>query len=284
MNTGFIILIFIILTTIYLIMTLTKVNKKTAVVFSLNSRAGFFSVFFELCHSYIYSKENEYDFYITNTDWIYTYDKGWHDYFDSLNTWDEKYIENYDEIKWYTWDEKKYNVLQYIQAIKEIFIVKPHLMKRAQDYIDKLKEYNGIYIRRGDKESEMEIFGIYDILNYTDIQNNDNTLFVQTDDYNVVNDIKTMLPECNVKTTCLKQNTGSSYTKSLDWTKEQRKRETENLIIDVLVFTMAKHGWTDHRSNVGRFHKLYSYNNISLYPPPHSTYTMDTIINPGHLW
>lgn len=265
-----------------------KINKKKiAVVFSLNSRAGFFSVFFELCHGYIYAKENGYDFYITDSDWIYTYDKGWHDYFDSLNNWDEKYMKYYDEIKWHMWDDTKYNVSQYIQAIKDIFIVKPHLLKRANNCIDKLKEYySGIYIRRGDKEREMEILSIRDILDYTDIQNDDSieTLFVQTDDYTVVNDIKEILPQRNVKTTCSKQNVGSSYNDSLNWSKEQRKIETEKLIIDVLVFTAAQHGWTDHRSNVGRFHKLYSYNTVSLYPPPTQTYTMDSLINPGHLW
>ncbi len=273
---------------IVIVVFTTRCNKKIAVVFELNSRSGFFSVFFQLCHCYIYSKENSYDFYITHADWIYMYDKGWHDYFNSLTVWHDCYSSKYHKIKKYVSASchhsiPKYSVKKYIDAIKEIFIIKPYLLYKAQSCVTQLKEYNSLYIRRGDKAIEMELLSINDILNYTDLQNS-TSLFVQTDDYSIIDDVQECLPNCNVKTLCLKQNTGGSFPDSLNWTRQQRKIETENLLVEVLVFANAKHAWSDHRSNVGRFHKLYSYNNTMLYPPHVASYTMDTIINPGYYW
>jgi hypothetical protein len=130
----------------------------------------------------------------------------------------------------------------------------------------------------------MEILPIDKIINYTDLKHHNTTLFVQTDDYNIMSDVKKCISNCNVKTTCSKHEIGSSYTEMKKWTKEQRKYETEKLIVEILVFAKAKRAWSDFRSNVGRFHKLYSYNTTFLYPSDKSNYTLETLIKPCNYW
>jgi hypothetical protein len=169
-------------------------------------------------------------------------------------------------------------------AVKEIFKVKIYLQERAQSYINILGDYNAIYIRRGDKSTEIEILPIDKIVNYTDLKQHNTTLLVQTDDYNIIDDVKKCIPNCNVKTTCLKHNIGSSHAEIQKWKDEQRKSETEKLIVEMLVFAKAKRAWSDHRSNVGRFHKLYSYDTTFLYPLDKSNYTLDTLIKPCYYW
>ena len=58
-----------------------KVVNTQTIVFQLNHSHGFYSQLFFLLQTYIYSKTNNYSFYIDSSNWCYTFNKGWNDYF-----------------------------------------------------------------------------------------------------------------------------------------------------------------------------------------------------------
>lgn len=267
-----------------------KTERKKAVVFVLTSRAGFFAMFFSMCLAYNWAKENNYDFYIDDNKWQYTYKNGWHDYFDSLKKWDTaEYLNLYDHVEYYDLTSimvkngttmsgevqniPNYTTKQYIESIRELFVVKPYLQEKAQLFIQSIgQEYVSLYVRRGDKvvgkHKEMDFHDVETILSKTDIENTKMPIFLQTDDYREYKFLQNRFPERRIYTLTSPEEKGSTNSNMNEWTPEQRKKETENFLISVLVFCNSVHGWTDRRSNVGRFHKLFSFQNVTMYPMP----------------
>ena len=285
------ILFYIIFFLILVCICFYALRLKTAVVFTLNSSAGFFSVFFMMCKAYLYAKSNNYDFYIDHDNWQYTYNKGWHDYFTSLRVWEPENITNYIKIHRFNHGNckklQRHTIYSYITAIQEIFVVNETIQNMVKKYIANTiqNDYVSLYVRRGDKtkgeDKEMDELTLEEIVKST-IQYNKPNLFVQTDDYSVIEELKTILPFTNIFTFTNKNERGSKNGNMLKWSSSQRKLETENLLASILVFVNGSHGWSDHRSNVGRFHKLFAYNNTSLYPYFKHIHSMNTIIDPAY--
>ena len=252
---------------------------KTAVVFTLDSSAGFFSVFFMMCKAYLYAKTNKYDFYIDHDNWQYTYNEGWHDYFKSLRVWTPDIKSKYSIIKKFNHGNcdrlQQHSIHSYISVIHELFALNDVIQTMAQTFIkNNIKsDYVSLYIRRGDKTNgkfkEMDEWSTDEIVQNTiqrQISKTKTNLFVQTDDYSVIEDLQSMMPFTNIFTFTKKEERGSKNGNMLTWSSQQRKSETENLLASILVFRQGNHCWSDHRSNVGRFHKLFAYNKTSLYP------------------
>jgi len=253
-------------------------EESVAIVNTMHSIAGFFSQFFFTCRTYLYAKNNKFSHFIENNKWQYTYQKGWHDYFTSLKDFDGS--QQYSTVKRYSahnaQDMPEYSIREYIECIKEIFILNDELKKRVEDYIATIgSEYTSLYVRRGDKITEMALIPIDDILSQTDIIDDGRSIFLQTDDYSVVGIIKDKFPSCKIFTLTSENSKGADNRKMLDWTPEERKRETEELLVSVSVFVRAKKGWTYYLSNVGTFHKLFGYDNINLYIDKHSRENVD---------
>jgi hypothetical protein len=251
-----------------------QTNKShTAVVFELNGGAGFFSMYFMLCTAYIYAKTQGYDFYVKLTGWHYTYERGWHDYMTSLQVWDPSY--KYDKIETYTHGSMGnipgYYIKDYEDATREIFTITPEIQNKVDAYISTLPQvYDSLYVRRGDKVKgpgkEMDEFSMQDILNKTNITHETQDLYVQTDDYTVIEELQTLLPNCKIHTLTTPDIRGS-YNMSLhNAGPDERYNHTVNLLIETFAFVGGRTCWTDIRSSVGRMHKVLAYDKVHLYP------------------
>lgn len=261
-------------------------KSDTAVVCVLHPGAGFFSVFFFLCKVYLFAKEQGYPFFIEHDSWQYSYKEGWHDYFTSLDVLKDE--NGFKEIKRYrpheSGDIPEYSIAQYISAIKEIFKLNKTLLKRVEEVIETLgNDYTSLYVRRGDKVNEMPLITIEDILKQTDIQDDGGSIFLQTDDFGVVSDIKNRFPSCNIVTLTPDKKVGANNAVMTSWSPQQRKIETEELLISCAVFVRAAKGWSYYHSNVGTFHKLSGYNNIEFYiDNKHTKEELDKVYNLNH--
>jgi hypothetical protein len=271
-------------------------HKKKAVVFVLTSVAGFFSVFFTMTWAYLWARENDYNFYIDQEGWQYTHTHGWHDYFQTLKQWKPEYSEQYDTVQRFdlsiildhkNWPSTvhipNYSAQTYIDVIPQLFIVKNELQQRVDAYVEELgADYISFYVRRGDKVAgelkEMDLHPSEQIINDTDLDTSSATIFIQTDDYSEYEFLQKRYPNRRIMTLTKPSQRGSKNSDMREWTPEQRQKETEELLMSVLVFCKGKQGWTDHRSNVGRFHKLFAFNNVSLYP--RLTIKPDRLISP----
>jgi hypothetical protein len=251
--------------------------SNSAVVFNIHGGSGygpgFASVFNFLCRVYIYAKETGQDFFIEHSpNWRYLYKNGWHDYFKTLKMYDPAI--KYAEVKKFshgqTGDIPEYTLNQYTDCIKEILVLNDDLEKRVQDCIASMSgNYKSIYIRRGDKTSgikkENEAINIPELLGMTDISKDDK-VFIQTDDYKAVEEIKQILPPENVFTLTPPENNGADTMLMAEWPPEKKKKHAEELFISFMVCVRASRGWTDNRSNLGRLHKMYAPDTFILYP------------------
>jgi hypothetical protein len=257
----------------------------TAYVCVLHPGSGFFSEFFFICKVYLFAKERNSPFFIEHDGWQYTYKDGWHDYFKSLNVFKDE--DQFKEVKKYRPhigdDIPEYTIQQYIDCIKEIFILNDDLQQRVDDYMKQMQEYTSLYVRRGDKINEMALISIDEILSQTDIQDDGRTIFLQTDDFSVVSDIRNRFPSCNIMTLTPDKKKGADNTKMTRWKSEQIRAETEELLISCSIFVKATKGWTYYHSNVGTFHKLSSYDKIELYvDSAHSKESVENVYKLDH--
>jgi len=266
------------------------------VVFILNHGGGFASVFNFLCKAYIYAKETGRNFLIDDEgEWPYRFKDGWHDYFKSLKSYDRaqtypnmiklshtsaRVIPDWSPVS-------KYTLAQYTKAAKEILVLNDDLEAQVQEYIKKIGgTYKSIYIRRGDKTSgpakENEAINLAEMLKTTDISPTDK-VFVQTDDYSVIEEIKGILPPENIYTMTPPESRGAVAGNISGLSPENRKKHAEELFTSFMVFVRASRGWTDNRSNLGRLHKIYAPGTIVLYPaePNNQDIPASTVIDPA---
>ena len=258
-------------------------GRKNAVVFTNNASAGFGSVFFFMIQAYIYAKKNGSDFRIKHDGWVYTYDKGWHDYFDSLDDYDPAV--KYDEVKETShlrnYDIPDYTFQEYSDAIQEV--VKPN--RRIQDLAKRtINSMNGpyvsIYVRRGDKvegkHSEMEAADLDKVIASTGIKRGN--VFVMTDDYSAVEEIRRLLPDCKVSTLTPSDTRGIFHDNMRNNTAEEHRQHGEELFTSLEIFRHGTRGWADGRSNMGRLLKLLDPAKVTLYPS--DVNSPDSIIQP----
>jgi hypothetical protein len=174
--------------------------------------AGFFSSLFFMINHYLYAKINKHRFRLNTENWLFKSENGWTDYFlpidfDPLqqSITDEF---NIQEIRGHTKILANYPMILYRTIIPEIYRLNPTVLAEIEKartiFFQKISEspirqlfkstqppgsqdYGSLFIRRGDKLIEESIlvsaeqYLIYLIEIYPTIQ----TVFVQTDDYNV---------------------------------------------------------------------------------------------------
>lgn len=241
------------------------------VVFTLTSSAGFGSVFGFLLQSYIYAKKNGYKFVIKENGWNYTHSKGWHDHFKSLEEYDSS--ANYGQQENYSHGSvggiPKYTFGEYRDAMKEVFVLNDDLKARAQSFIDRIGgPYVSIYVRRGDKvhhaTKEMDAIDLNLLIKDIGIQ--DGNVFVMTDDYSVVEELKKLLPACKIFTMTEPMSRGAVHAVLRSNAPHERNIHAEELLSSIEVFNRGEKGWAENRSNIGRMLKLYGGDKIVLYP------------------
>ena len=181
---------------------------------------------------------------------------------------------------------KVLTVKEYIKALKETFILHDTLQEFIDSYIknELNNNYTSIFVRRGDKIDEIELISLDKILAQTTIKDDGRTIFVQTDDYSIVNEMKSKFPSCKIKTLTKEIAKGAKNNEMLSWTPEERKEHTDELLQSCVITARANIGWTYHMSNVGTFIKLLGYDTMNIYVDDnHSKESVDKAYNLDHI-
>jgi hypothetical protein len=243
-------------------------------VFRLTNDTGFFCMFFIMCNAYIASKKLRSPFYINSSDWGYRWMRGWHDYFITLKTAplipklvNPVEIDSQHVVRFYKPD---FPLQEYVNAIHELFVLKPHLTARVNALVETLPpDFIAIFVRRGDKLiEEAKYIPVTDILKHIPYSES-STFFIQTDDYSVVEEIQSILPKTRIVSTVSPTKRGAFLYRQRS--ANQVREETEEMLVGLSVCLRSSSCWSDDTSNVGRFLKL-SNPNVHIYP---EDYTVD---------
>jgi hypothetical protein len=180
----------------------------------LKNHAGFYSELFFLLNHYMHIKKINSSFKILSHQWLFKYKLGWEDYFKNIDIIGEdkneylKYGEEWynslsaeDKHK-YTYDTTQtirtfthlfaighFTMYDYKNAIKEIYVYNDkirEIINNVKKYLS-LKNYDGIFIRRGDKliSRESNFINSEKFVELLLVKNPQcKTIFLQTDDYN----------------------------------------------------------------------------------------------------
>jgi len=253
------------------------------IIFTLTNSAGFGSVAHFLTQAFIEAKKNKKEFFIENGGWQYG---NWNDYFKSLQSLDPS--KDKDARRYRHGNQIQNATMQdHVDAVKEIFVLNDDLMKTAEEFKASIGgPYKAIYVRRGDKTSgegkEMSAIDLPSMIKSTDISGGDN-LFVMTDDYTVVDELKGLLPGVKVFSMTPPENKGSSIHILQKIDPESMKKHANELFASMQVFMGATKGWAENRSNLGRFLKLAAPSTTVLYQDNANNVEipMSTRINPG---
>lgn len=255
------------------------------IVFELNRSYGFFSIFFFLCKAYLYAKSKQQPFYIHPTQWAYDGGQGWHGYFTSL----ECYKGPKEKALWIRHGEipsfvPKYSLRDYMACIQEVFVLQPSLASMVDAYIRAIKgPYIAVYVRRGDKHTESSFIPEKEIVARLDMSACD-TLFVQTDDYSVVERMRDLLPDkqviCRIPASKRGHYQSAMYLQNARDKNPYKKDavafndikdraivydDTVELLTSCLISARAQTCWVDLGSNVGRFLKLLAPETVHSY-------------------
>ncbi len=286
-----ILLIIVLIISLIIVLFNLDLNKKQEFSnensFVLNtSPYGFYSMLLSTVMNYYNFEKDNKNFKIELNNWIYKYKNGWTDYFErvDLKLNDDN---DYKEIEW-SCDNKTIKVSDLINTIPKIYKYNSELKTHINEIKNKLKlidnEYDGLYIRRGDKITENELINDVEYFKLL-IKKKPNlgTVFLQTDDYNVYLNIKkyieennyniTLLTICNenmkgaitnndYKTQMLEKidpNSKSRYTdiKPIsEMSSEEKKEHMYELLTGVDILLHSNICIVDFETNVGRFIKL----------------------------
>lgn len=258
-------------------------GNKRAVVFTLTHGAGFGSVFGYMLQAYIYAKKGGYAFRVKNENWQYGPEKGWHDFFTTLEAYNSAEKMKEENFKHATGPRESYTLGEYHEAIKEIYKPNKEILEAAEEFKKKIGgSYKSVFVRRGDKTSgegkEMDAADLSSLTKEMGIK--DGNLFVMSDDYAVVEEIKELLPNVKVFTLTEPEAKGFSIHRIQSASVEVKKKEAAELFTSVEIFHGGEKGWADNRSNLGRFLKMRDLEKVVLYPPE-GDIPLNKIVNPS---
>ena len=159
-----------------------------SVITILNKSAGFFSQFFFMANHFIYAIKNNLVHKIDGSGWLFNYNLGWYDYFENIIFRDNNSKNNIVSSHGHVLGH--FTLSDYKEAIKILYKYNQNI----KDEIDKTKkkldligkEYDSIFIRRGDKMcgESYYINGEEYVKELLKINPECKILFLQTDDYN----------------------------------------------------------------------------------------------------
>ena len=258
-------------------------EKPGSIVYQLNGGGGFFSTFFFLCKAYLTAKSLRIPFYVEDRGWPYTYDEGWRDYFRTLESPPPILLRPRRVTHITQGSEPHFLLREYVDVSREIFKLRPHLAERVNAIVKSLpSNFVAVFVRRGCKLiAEAKYISVETILKSIP-HTKDTVFFVQTDDYTVIEEFREIHPAQSIFFTVpstkrgsyharhfIRQDTRNSYARSvvplLEQSPDQRRAETEEMLVGISVCLLASECWTDYTSNVGRFIKLLG-KNAHFYP------------------
>lgn len=310
--------IIVLLIVIILFMCLKKKESFENNISVLNDSAGFYSQFFFTLNHYIYCKKNNKNFSINSDKWLFKSKIGWNDYFKPTEL---KYYEGREE-KHYSHNNviEDYSISEYKENIPNIYIYNEktineiNKMKSFFNLID--KQYDSIFIRRGDKLIEESEY--IDENKYIELLLNKNPycnkIFVQTDDYNCYLNLKKYIDtkklNIEIYTLCDKNMVGvivkddqkellktttknSEYlnkikddlskTKSVEkMNSDEKYKHVIDMVGGIDIVCNSNICITDYQSNVSRFIKLYHNNSNNVYDINNTTIDYSKKICPAY--
>jgi hypothetical protein len=223
-----------------------------------------------MLQAYIYAKKSGYAFRVKNENWQYGPEKGWHDFFTTLEAYNPAEKMEEENFKHAAGPRDKYTLGEYHEAIKEVYKPKKEILEAAEEFKKEIGgSYKSIFVRRGDKTSgvgkEMDAADLSSLTK--DMGITDGNLFVMSDDYTVVEEIKGLLPGVKVFTFTDSGARGFSIHRIQSASAEVRRKEAAELFTSMEIFHGGERGWADNRSNLGRFLKMRDLEKVVLYPP-----------------
>ncbi len=141
-------------------------------------------------------------------------------------------------------------------VVNHIWNFQPIIQREIDNRINTLNlpaNYIGVHLRSGDKVSEAKISSANTYINYIKNVTELKELFVLTDDYKNIKDIKQSSPEYNTYTFCEENEQGFSEGAYNKLNKEDKKKITLKLLIDTEVLYKSTIFVGTFSSNVGLF-------------------------------
>jgi hypothetical protein len=244
--------------------------------------------------SYMVCKKEGNPFTIDSHEWIFSIDKGWRDYFTTLE--ESTTYGTLPDINWDKPDDRQFTVADYKKAMREVFVYQPYLHEMADKVSNDLglgSDYTAVFVRRGDKMLGESVYIPTESYVELALSTGATTIFVQTDDYRVVDEIRSMIrvqnPNIRVVTTCppekhghfvfgvetsvvrtmqYQDQSGNKFLNNqnveylnatsrqkplMDFTKDEIKAHVEEMIVGMILCQRSKKLVIDHTSNVGRY-------------------------------
>lgn len=263
----------------------------------LSRNSGFFSQFFFAINHYIHAVKTNQNFRLITDNWLFKYKEGWTDYFLPIDINDRVHKDNEEIIHAFHGNTlANYKLIEYKLAIQSMYhyntVISELVKKSFLEFGLKKNEYGGIFIRRGDKlVAESHYNNASKYLKRLLVYNNSiNTVYVQTDDYNVILELKEYVLEnglnLSIVTNCPVDCRGliifDFYKTSLlhgnvldnnkdyiinkcdfnlvkpvsSMNPEEIYEHTKRMLVGIELIRNAIHVVTDYESNIGRFIKL----------------------------
>ena len=250
-------------------------GKPPALVFVFSGSAGFGSVTNVMIHAIQEAKDAGRDFYLKDANWDGGSLVKWHDGFKTLTVYNRDTHGEGEEVGHPRFHGiKPHTFSQLSNIVKEILVPTDTLAQKAKEFTESIGgPYISLYVRRGDKVNgcgvapkEMDLISTADLLKEFKVRDDGRRIFIMTDDYTVVDEVKKELPSCKVFTLTPETNRGLALNAIIGFDPEKRKKHSDELVVSIQVFLNGEKGWSDNRSNMGRLLKLAGADKVHLYP------------------
>ncbi len=247
-------------------------DSEKVVVYKLHKSVGFFSDLGFLAESYIRAKRVGCTFYVDSVDWSYTSKLGWHDYFSSLqekpaslNNSNIIYCSHMNVASDIDGSGKMY-LRDYESALKELFIINSDIQSSINNKKREFGNYEGLYIRRGDKiiSGESGFQSTENIISQLQLSS-ELPIFVQTDDYTEVKNIKSLIKNKTIYSIVPETRHGANEKDRQTMTPEIKYDTMTEFLTGVSLCIAANRCYVDMMSNVSRFIKIMAPNTVSFY-------------------
>ena len=260
-----------------------------SLIFHLQQHGGFFCQLWKLTSNLLYARQQNLQFFIDDSQWLFTNTLGWRDYFASLQLVSEQSsipLPIHPECALEDMRLHQFTLHDYFVVCKEIYVLNDKLTQRYERQRTLLSDhYHSIMIRRGDKmygeslyiSTNQYINALFEKAPLLD-------LFVQTDDYTAFEEVyqycKTTYPHITVHTTCPSTKRGAfvfNYQPSVgstiselnhnyllqlttisqksvnSYSSEEMKEHVEEMLVGLQLCMNSEYLSTDFQSNVTRY-------------------------------
>ncbi len=149
------------------------------------------------------------------------------------------------------------NLVSTLQVVvNHIWRFQPAIQQEINTKIDALKlpaNYVGVHLRSGDKATEAKLSPVYDYIDYIKNITLLKELFIFTDDYQNIRELKSSFTDYQIYTFCQEGETGFSEGAYNDLGKEAKKKITVKVLTDTEVLYKSSAFVGTMSSNVGLF-------------------------------